>query len=94
MMNDISKRAIEKYGETVQTFVAIEEMSELTKELTKHMRGESNKEAMTEEIADVYIMVEQIMYMNDINLNDVVEKMHDKLNRLKERMEKEEHESV
>lgn len=88
-MNDISKKAIQHYGETIQMFVAIEEMSELTKELTKHMRGEDNKEAMTEEIADVYIMIEQVMYMNEISLNDVVEKMHEKLNRLKERMDKE-----
>lgn len=88
-MNDISRKAIEKYGETIQTFVAIEEMSELTKELTKHMRGESNKQALTEEVADVYIMIEQVMYMNDISLNDVVEMMHEKLNRLKERMDKE-----
>ena len=88
-MNDISRKAIQHYGETIQMFVAIEEMSELTKELTKHMRGEDNKEAMTEEIADVYIMIEQVMYMNEISLNDVVEKMHEKLNRLKERMGKE-----
>jgi NTP pyrophosphatase (non-canonical NTP hydrolase) len=88
-MNDISRKAIQHYGETIQMFVAIEEMSELTKELTKHMRGEDNKEAMTEEIADVYIMIEQVMYMNEISLNDVVEKMHEKLNRLKERMDKE-----
>ena len=88
-MNDISRKAIQHYGETIQMFVAIEEMSELTKELTKHMRGEDNKEAMTEEIADVYIMIEQVMYMNEISLNDVVEKMHEKLNKLKERMDKE-----
>lgn len=88
-MNYISEKAIKKYGETHQTFVAIEEMAELTKELTKHMRGEDNKPALIEEIADVYIMIEQVMFMNHIDLNDVVEKMHEKLNRLKERMDKE-----
>lgn len=90
-MDDVLKQAIDRYGKTLQTFVAIEEMSELIKELTKNMRGNDNHEAMVEEIADVYIMLDQIQIMNGIDLNEVVTKMHEKLERLKERLE---HESV
>ena len=82
----IEKMAIEKYGKELQTVVAIEELSELIKELTKNIRGKNNHDAIVEEIADVYIMLDQVMMMNDIWLNDVVEKMHEKLNRLKEMM--------
>ncbi|MBR2844669.1 MAG: hypothetical protein IKF00_05600 [Solobacterium sp.] len=82
----IEKMAIEKYGKELQTVVAIEELSELIKELTKNIRGKNNHDAIVEEIADVYIMLDQVMMMNDIWLNEVVEKMHEKLNRLKEMM--------
>ncbi len=82
----IEKMAIEKYGKELQTVVAIEELSELIKELTKNIRGKNNHDAIVEEIADVYIMLDQVMMMNDISLNEVVEKMNEKLNRLKERM--------
>lgn len=83
----IEQAAIDKYGKTLQMVVAIEELSELIKELTKNIRGKNNHDAIVEEIADVYIMLDQVMMMNDIWLNEVVEKMHEKLNRLKERMQ-------
>ena len=85
-VKDIEQAAIDKYGKTLQMVVAIEELSELIKELTKNIRGKNNHDAIVEEIADVYIMLDQVMMMNDIWLNEVVEKMHEKLNRLKERM--------
>lgn len=88
-MDDLLKQAIDRYGKTLQTFVAIEEMSELTKELVKNMRGSDNHESIVEELADVYIMLDQIQIMNGINLNEVVAKMHEKLERLKERLEHE-----
>lgn len=38
----------------------MEEMSELTKELSKNLRGADNAKALAEEIADVEIMLEQL----------------------------------
>ena len=40
--------------------MAMEEMSELTKELSKNLRGADNAKALAEEIADVEIMLEQL----------------------------------
>ena len=57
---EIESAAIKLYGEENQLIVAIEEMSELIKELTKHMRGQDNVESISEELADVSIMLEQI----------------------------------
>ena len=45
--------------------MAIEEMSELTKELCKHRRGRDNVEAIAEEIADVEIMLRQMVMLFD-----------------------------
>lgn len=57
--------AITQYGPMLQTVVAIEEMSELTKELSKNIRGKDNVEAIAEEIADVRIMLAQLQIMFD-----------------------------
>ena len=45
--------------------MAIEEMSELAKELCKRCRGRDNVEAIAEEIADVEIMLQQMVMMFD-----------------------------
>lgn len=74
-------------GYKMQTMVAIEEMSELTKELVKFMRGEANTDAIAEEIADVEIMLRQMKIIYDIKDEDVEKLMVIKLKRLKERME-------
>lgn len=57
--------AIKKYGIDNQTIVAIEELSELQKELCKFQRGIGNKEHITEEIADVILVVAQLITMFD-----------------------------
>lgn len=58
---EVYRTAIGKWGKEMQLTVAIEEMSELTKEICKHFRGEKNLDAISEEMADVTIMLEQMM---------------------------------
>lgn len=57
---EIYKAALGKWGPEAQTLMVFEEMSELQKELCKAARGKDNKEAIAEEIADVYIMLRQM----------------------------------
>ena len=59
--------ALNKNGQKMQATVAIEEMSEVIKELTKAMRGELNRAHLAEEVADAKIMLEQVCEMFDIN---------------------------
>ena len=47
----------EEFGLAYEMVVAIEELSELTKELTKEMRGRGDEEAIAEEMADVEIVI-------------------------------------
>lgn len=63
--DEILKSAIARYGKTAQMIVAMEEMAELTKELSKFLRGAHNEDAIAEEIADVRIMLEQLEIMFD-----------------------------
>lgn len=63
--SEILEAAIARYGEKAQMIIAMEEMAELTKELSKFLRGAHNEDAIAEEIADVRIMLDQLEIMFD-----------------------------
>ena len=76
------------YGIANQMPIAIEEMSELTKEICKYIRGNDNLNDLVEEIADVQIMVRQLITLFEVEIQ--VDKMIDyKLERQWERMKHE-----
>jgi NTP pyrophosphatase (non-canonical NTP hydrolase) len=71
------------WGLKSQAFMAVEEMSELTKELCKLVnRGFDNKQQIAEEIADVFIVISQLMTSLDTN-NEVKLHIKNKIERLK-----------
>ena len=82
---DILKTAISECGEKHQIIIAIEELSELIKELTKYLRNGDNEEHLTEEMADVYIVLEQLLIMFN-NQEKVTEYEQFKLSRLWQRL--------
>lgn len=71
-------------GTNYQTTVAIEEFSELIKELTKHLRGKGSKMKLTEELADAAIMLEQVRMLYDISTDDVEVFYEHKVRRLEQ----------
>ncbi len=84
--DEICRAALETFGERAQMGMAVEEMSELTKELCKRLRGRDNLEAIAEEIADVQIMLRQLVILFDCK--EVVDKYRRyKLERLARRVE-------
>lgn len=84
--NEILRSAIARYGNTAQMIIAMEEMAELTKELSKFFRGAHNEDAIAEEIADVRIMLDQMQIMFDcagkVNMYEAA-----KVERLRKRLE-------
>ena len=62
---ELYQLALSTYGAEAQTLMVMEEMSELQKELCKHARGADNRAAIAEEIADVLIMLDQMMILHD-----------------------------
>lgn len=81
----IYEDALERWGADAKIVVAIEEMSELTKEICKLKRGKRDMEALADEIADVTIMLEQLRLIYDINAL-VCTHMDDKVLRLQSRL--------
>ena len=66
----VYQAALRKWGADLQTMMAVEEMSELTKEICKIKRGKMDLDALADEIADVTIMLEQLREI--YGLNDAV----------------------
>lgn len=87
-VTDTYKQAIDLYGEKAQKLMAIEEMSELTKEICKDFRGKLNREHLIEEMADVLIMLDQMLLLYKISGEEVGLMRIKKVERLKERMNK------
>ena len=78
-------RALYTFGAEAQTRMVFEEFSELQKELCKHSRGKDNRMEIAEEIADVQIMLEQMIIL--FNCRDAVEQWKQvKLLRLRGKM--------
>lgn len=84
-MNTLEK-ARSRYGATAQTIVAIEELSELQKELTKSLRGIGNIDHIAEELADVEIMLDQLRIIYPTLDARAAEWQEKKIKRLAERL--------
>lgn len=82
MEEDIKKIA-DHYGLNHQKIKLIEEMAELTQAICK-----GRDLSITDEIADVEIMIEQVKYLMSINANVKLQRMF-KINRQLKRIENE-----
>ena len=82
---EIYARTISKWGEKAQYDQAIEECAELITSLQHFARGKVDKDAVVDELADVFLMVGQLTYMfGEDQLFESVEKKIAKLNILLE----------
>ena len=81
----VYQAALRKWGADLQTMMAVEEMSELTKEICKIKRGKIDLDALADEIADVTIMLEQLRGISGLN-DAVCDHMDAKILRLQSRV--------
>jgi NTP pyrophosphatase (non-canonical NTP hydrolase) len=81
------EKAIATYGVDMQLTVAVEEFSELIKEICKCKRGNENIDGITEEMADCYIMLKQLEIIFDIDTGDIRHIINNKIDRLEKRLE-------
>ena len=89
MNNNVSalyELAINTYGPNNQILKAVEELSELQKELCKNLEGAWNRGQIAEEIADVQIMCQQLLIIFSCR-GTTAEYRRMKLDRLKHRIE-------
>ena len=81
---EIYLKLIQKFGVENQSVVAVEELSELQKEVCKMLRKIGNVHNLAEEIADVQIILEQLVLIHNCE-SEVVLLKQQKLQRVYER---------
>ena len=69
-IKNIIKQMISKYGEK-QLIVAIEELSELQKEVCKDLRGKGDREHIIEEMADVQLVLDELKEYYGISQEEI-----------------------
>ena len=79
-------KAIDTWGVDMQLNIAVEEFAELTKEICKYKRGADNISNIVEEMADCYIMLEQMKVMFGLGSAIISDEMYKKIERLKARL--------
>jgi len=77
----IAIKACEVFDNKQQITKAIEEMAELSKELAKELNDNGNEDNIREEIADVLIMIEQMVFLFDVK-NEIAKWRENKLFKL------------
>lgn len=65
------KRSIEHYGKDLQSTVCMEECAELIQAISKEKRGKSDKDHLSEEIADVLICIEMLKQIYNITEDEI-----------------------
>lgn len=86
MEEDVIRKAIDTYGEDAQLWMVIEEMSELSKEICKFKRGKDNFLEIADEMADVYIMLEQLKRLCAVPQVLIQQRIDFKFDRLRKRL--------
>lgn len=92
--NEVYQQAIAKYGEENQLFQVCEECAELIKAINKWRRNKqlasvypAYVDDVTEEIADVEVMIDQLIMILGISQTDVLDIKQSKIRRLAERLQ-------
>lgn len=67
--------------------IAIEEMSELTKELTKDLRGIGDRTSILEEFADVQIVLDHLQMVFNFSVEELQKAQYVKFKRIEDKLE-------
>lgn len=75
---------IRRYGYELQYTVAMEECAELIQAISKRLRkADDGNGDLIGEMADVIVMIEQMMVINKIDIDDIDEVIEQKLERMR-----------
>lgn len=78
------------YSAEAQKIKSIEELAELQTEIARDLNHQGDIRSITSELADVYIMIIQLMIIYDIDPEELDSKMAYKLDRQMKRIQEEE----
>ena len=83
---DIIADSIQYFGKEMQSIVCMEELCELSQAISKELRGKSDKNHLTEEMADVMICLEILKQIYNVSDDEISTWIDFKQNRIVDRM--------
>ena len=86
------QQIIDHYGHRLQKEMLFEEFAELQKEVCKELRNKGDKQHIAEEVADVYVILQQLQLMYGISDEKVELEVQKKIERTLDRIEGENNE--
>lgn len=82
--DELLRQAIQEFGSDKQALVAVEELSELQKEILKSVnRRQNNRTQILEELVDVLIMIRQLVFIYGHTYSELQEIADKKQERLR-----------
>lgn len=85
---DILKKSIEHNGTETELVIIMEELSELIQQVSKRYRGKNYAMHLLEEMADVYICLDELKLMTGITDHDIEVAMSVKFERIRDSIQK------
>lgn len=89
LQDEVNTEAILRYGIQPQSVVCMEELAELCQQISKQLRGKGDKNHLTEEMADVYICLDMLKKMYNIDPEQLEDEIWRKLARTEARIKAE-----
>ena len=77
----LTQAVLSDNGLSHEELICLEELSELQKEITKHLRGKGNMRDLVEEMADVYNCLKTLqtgMFISDREINEAITEKSDR----------------
>lgn len=69
---ELQTEVVNEYGANIQSTICMEECAELIQAISKMKRGKDNRDNLIEEMADVYIILEQLKFIYNITDNEII----------------------
>jgi NTP pyrophosphatase (non-canonical NTP hydrolase) len=85
-MQSLCQQALDKWGNDVQLIKVVEELTELSLEIQHLRHGKSDICEVKNELADVMIMLNQLMMILEINNQELEITINSKLDKLDKRL--------
>lgn len=82
----ILRQNVQRNDTTEELVVIMEELAELSQQISKKIRGKEDKMHLLEEIADVYICLEELKMLNGFTEKEIEIAKSVKLNRIKNKL--------
>lgn len=84
---ELLQKCLDTWGKLAQVVMVFEETAELNKELCKNLRGKDNRAEILDEIADVSIMLREMMILFKISPDEMQDRIRYKMARIRARLE-------